>query len=108
MDLVAVGYILMAAGALGILLSLFLNAQRNENRRATCRRLADRLTYEEQRRGQCEHDPAHEIANPVDKPVAMIPRVIALIDAAGCIAMDASDNTVARFSLPTCSCSNVS
>ncbi|MDX6233440.1 MAG: hypothetical protein QOH68_2464 [Nocardioidaceae bacterium] len=32
-DLVAVGYILMAAGALGILLSLFLNAQRNERRR---------------------------------------------------------------------------
>ncbi len=32
-DLVAVGYILMAAGALGILLSLFLNAQRTERRR---------------------------------------------------------------------------
>jgi hypothetical protein len=32
-DLVVVGYILMAAGALGILLSLFLNAQRNEGRR---------------------------------------------------------------------------
>jgi pilus assembly protein TadC len=32
-DLVVVGYILMAAGALGILLSLFLNAQRNESRR---------------------------------------------------------------------------
>lgn len=31
-DLVVIGYILMAAGALGILLSLFLNAQRNENR----------------------------------------------------------------------------
>jgi pilus assembly protein TadC len=32
-DLVVVGYILMAAGALGILLSLFLNAQRNESGR---------------------------------------------------------------------------
>jgi pilus assembly protein TadC len=32
-DLVAVGYILMAAGALGILLSLFINAQRREDRR---------------------------------------------------------------------------
>ena len=29
-DLVAVGYILMAAGALGIILSLFLNAQRSD------------------------------------------------------------------------------
>jgi hypothetical protein len=32
-DLVVVGYILMAAGALGILLSLFLNAQRTTGRR---------------------------------------------------------------------------
>ncbi|MGA8988357.1 DUF6458 family protein [Aeromicrobium sp.] len=32
-DLVAVGYILMAAGALGILLSLVLNGQRAEGRR---------------------------------------------------------------------------
>jgi pilus assembly protein TadC len=32
-DLVVVGYILMAAGALGILLSLFMSSQRNEGRR---------------------------------------------------------------------------
>ncbi|AXT85537.1 hypothetical protein C6I20_10260 [Aeromicrobium sp. A1-2] len=32
-DLVTVGYILMAAGALGIVLSLVLNGQRNERRR---------------------------------------------------------------------------
>ena len=31
-DLVTVGYILMAAGALGIILSLVLNAQRNPRR----------------------------------------------------------------------------
>ena len=32
-NLQLVGYILMAAGALGILLSLFMNAQRSEGRR---------------------------------------------------------------------------
>jgi hypothetical protein len=31
-DLVVVGYILMAAGALGIILSLVLNGQRNQRR----------------------------------------------------------------------------
>lgn len=31
-DLIVVGYILMAAGALGIILSLVLNGQRNERR----------------------------------------------------------------------------